>query len=295
MLTILLFGVATMTLWGFADLFIAQSTRAVSPILAAALVNCLGLLLFSLYYVLMVRQPLAGDLTGIAWSLAGGVSLAVASACFFIAMHRGPVGICSAISGTYPAVTLLFALGVFHATVSTRQIIGVIVVMIGVSIAAGTHDSSVSGGSKSDAPQSSGLLAALLAACAWGVGYAMMAESVKLLGWQTATLLQTAVIASCYIVAALFFTSLRRQRSSVAVALKNPFILGATITQLGGALLLNMGLGLDSSGGSVVVALSACYPLLTIVLARFYLHERLKPIALAGGVIGIAGILTLTL
>jgi drug/metabolite transporter (DMT)-like permease len=62
-----------------------------------------------------------------------------------------------------------------------------------------------------------------------------------------------------------------------------------------GATLLNLGLSLDDTGGSVVVALSACYPVFTILLAFLYFKERVSPIALAGGLLGIVGIVTISI
>jgi drug/metabolite transporter (DMT)-like permease len=64
-----------------------------------------------------------------------------------------------------------------------------------------------------------------------------------------------------------------------------------------GATLLNVGFSIDKTGGSIVVALSACYPILTIILAflYFYFKERASPIALAGGLLGIVGIVTISI
>ena len=75
----------------------------------------------------------------------------------------------------------------------------------------------------------------------------------------------------------------------------NPFVLGAALTQQTGAVLLNIGLGGDAAGGAITVALSACYPVLTAILAFFLFNERISKIVLFGGLLAIGGIVVLLL
>jgi len=69
----------------------------------------------------------------------------------------------------------------------------------------------------------------------------------------------------------------------------------AAATQQGGAILLNLGLSSDATGGSIVVALSSCYPVLTTVMAYFLFKEKIPLLALAGGSLAIAGIVVLSI
>ena len=78
-------------------------------------------------------------------------------------------------------------------------------------------------------------------------------------------------------------------------SIKNPFIIGSAITQQAGAVLLNIGLSGDETGGSIIVALSSCYPVLTTIMAYFLYKERIPFLALAGGSLAIAGIVVLSL
>ena len=116
---------------------------------------------------------------------------------------------------------------------------------------------------------------ALLAALTWGIGYGLLAEGVKLLGWQAASLVQFSVLAVCCLLLILF-TRKRYETnfSTIESSIKNPFILGSAITQQAGAVLLNIGLSGDETGGSIIVALSSCYPVLTTIMALLSLQGK---------------------
>jgi drug/metabolite transporter (DMT)-like permease len=290
MYTILL-GISTAVSWAIADIFIAQSTKTVKPLIAAALVNIVGAMLFTLYYLIFIRHPFQVNDAGIILCTLAGFAITLASAFFFMALHKGPVGLVSALSSTYPAVTLILAVAVFGATINTGQGVGFSMVVAGVVTAAGLHVH------KTELSKTgSGAWTALLAALLWGIGYGVLAEGVRLIGWQTASLVQFGVLAAC----CLLFVVVGWKKGNVSTsklkaALKNRAILGAAITQQAGAILLNVGLSNDTTGGSIIVALSACYPVLTTIMAYFIFKERIPALALAGGLLAIMGIVVLSL
>lgn len=287
-----LFGIFAAVSWAFADIFIAKSTRAIRPILAAALVNLIGAVFFAVYYILFMRHPVPPDLTGILWSSLAGFCIALASVFFFIALHKGPIGIVSALSSTYPAVTLALALSFFDAIINSIQILGFSMVIVGVVATAGLHSNSNS--RKID--QTSGTWTALLAALLWGIGYGFLAEGVSILGWEAASVVQFSVLAFCFLLfVAVTCLKNRQNILFLKTCLKNRFILGAAVTQQAGAILLNIGLSSDSTGGSIIVALSACYPVLTAIMAFFIFRERIPTTALLAGALAIAGIIVLSL
>jgi drug/metabolite transporter (DMT)-like permease len=286
-----LLGMSTAVSWAVADIFIAQSTRTIRPLYAAAWVNLIGAILFGLYYLIFIRHNFQVDSTGIILSGFAGFMIALASAFFFTALHKGPVGIVSALSSTYPAVTLILAVSIFGAAINARQSAGFSMVIIGVVTAAGFHVQNT----QSDVKQGSGTFTALMAALSWGIGYGVLAEGVKLIGWESASLVQFGVLAGC----CLLFVIIRWKRHGVSTlrlktSLQNPYILGAAVTQQVGAILLNIGLSNDTTGGSIIVALSACYPVLTTIMAYFIFKERIPILALAGGLLAIIGIIVLS-
>jgi drug/metabolite transporter (DMT)-like permease len=287
-----LFGILTAVVWAIADIFIAQSTKTTKPVFAAALVSFLGAIVFCLYYSLFIQIPIPADTYGVVFSALAGFFISIAAVFFFQAIHGGPIGLVSALSSTYPAITLVLAIAFFDAALTTRQSIGFAMVIVGVVAAAGFHASSPT----STKSNTRGTWMALLAALSWGIGYGLLAEGVKLLGWEAASLVQFAVLAAC----CLFIMILTVRRYAIGIpaltsALKNPFILGSVITQQTGATLLNIGLHSDVTGGSIVVALSSCYPVLTTIMAYILYKERIPPLALGGGALAVAGIVILSI
>jgi drug/metabolite transporter (DMT)-like permease len=139
-------------------------------------------------------------------------------------------------------------------------------------------------------------LPALGAACCWGIGYGLLGEAVTRLGWMAASLIQFTTISACcviYLIGVLKLSDVsKRQVVSVAC---NPLIIGAAVTQQTGAVLLNIGLSGDPAGGSIIVALSACYPVLTAIIAFFLFDERISAIAMIGGLLAISGIVVLSI
>ena len=287
-----LYGILAAINWAVADIFIAQSTKSIRPIIAAAAVNLFGAMLFGLYYVLFVRHEIPPDFVGIAWSSLAGLFIISASIVFFIALNKGPIAIVSALSSTYPAVTLLLALTAFGATIDTTQAFGFIMVITGVVATAGLH----SNGTARQLTMTSGTWPALLAALFWGIGYGLLAEGVKLIGWEAASVIQFGILAICCL---LILYTLGQKDSGNTMFIKacarNPFILAAAVTQQLGAILLNIGISGDTTGGSITVALSACYPVLTTIMAFYIFKERVRMAALFAGALAIAGIVVLSI
>ena len=289
---ILIYGILTAVSWAFADIFIAQSTKTIRPVVAAAFVNLIGSIFFGLYYILFIRQSIPPDFSGIIWSSLAGLFIALASGFFFIALHKGPIGIVSALSSTYPAMTLVIALAIFGATIDTKQALGFSMVIVGVVATAGLHATTGAGRSYAG----SGTGPALLAAAGWGIGYGFLAEGVRHLGWEAASAVQFGVLAICCLVFLLHSQIKERESASIfKAALLNRFILGAAVTQQIGAILLNIGLSGDTTGGSIIVALSACYPVLTSIMAFILFNERVPIPALIAGALAISGIIVLSL
>ena len=74
-----------------------------------------------------------------------------------------------------------------------------------------------------------------------------------------------------------------------------PILWVAAAVQMLGILAVNLGLNRDASETAVIIAISTCYPALTIFLALHNLKERIPPARIAGGLIGIAGIVVLSI
>lgn len=285
-------GVLAAASWGVSDFLCAKSAKAIGPVTSAVLVNVLGFIVFAALYVVLFRGEGKMSGAGLGFAAASGIIIAAGAAAFFVALAAGPVSIVSPLTSMYPLITTVLALAVFRAHLSGRELVGVILVLAGVMAASGLLSTGQSAQKVTRGPA-----LALLTAVLWGIGYALLAQAMERLGWQTATLVELGCIAGTLVVALPFIKGEEAPSfRTVAHAATNKMILGAAAIQLLGALAFNVGMARSgASGGAVVTAVSACYPILTIILALKHFQEEIRLVPLAGACVGILGVVVLSL
>ncbi|MEU8079268.1 EamA family transporter [Catellatospora citrea] len=283
----ILFGCATALCWGFSDYFAARATRVVGPLTAAFLVNTLGALTFALIFVLFIRTPEKITWDGFLFASSGGVLVGLGSIAFFRSLAVGPITLVTPISSVYPLVTATITVSFFAVRLSIWQALGTILVVFGVMLATQVF---VKHGRTGGGPR-----IALLAAGCWGAGFSLIAQAVGRIGWAHTTLIELAFVVLTFLV----FLSFAEDRKQVFAKLNyriagSRFILGAALIQLVGAVFFNVGLTYGPQAGPIVASLSSTYPAITVLLALRYFRERLDPIPFAGALIGIAGVVMLS-
>ena len=291
-LLVTLLGISAALAWGISDFFAAKSAKAVGPILASALVNILGILVFVIVYVLFLHPNIEITKTAIVFAASSGVFLALGAVSFFIGLGAGPVSLVSPISSTYPLVTTLLALAVFHAHLTAREMVGIFLVVLGITAASGLLSLQ-----KSKRKVTKGPAFALLAALGWGIGFALLAQAINRADWKIVSIVEFALVTVTFLILVpLIKGDEVISRSTIYKGLRNKFVIGASIIQLLGVLALNVGISKSAAtGGAVIIAISAVYPVLTIFLALKHFNERVKFIPLLGAFLGIAGVVVLSL
>lgn len=283
-------GLFAATAWGIADFFAAKASRSVGPALSVAAVNLIGIGVYALFYVI-TQQSASITSEGLWFAVAAGVALGVGQIAFFQALNVGPVSIVSPLSSAYPLFTTLVVLGLFHAQLSVWQLAGLAVIMLGIFIA-----SDVLSLKRKDWRIGRGPLLAIVVAVSWGLGYALLAQSLETVNWQTASFIQLAVVALvCCLALPLIKGSERVFDRASLVVFRHPFVVGAGIIQMLGMVVINVGLERGANLAPIVTAISACYPVLTIFLALAHLKEIPRILPLSGAAIAICGVVVLSL
>jgi len=291
-LIVILLGLISAIFWGVADFFSAKASKTQGPLTAALLVNMVGAIVFFGVYGIFLRPAFTLSLDGFLFAAASGVMLTVGLIAFFKALNIGPVSLVSPISSAYPIVTTLLALTVFGAYLSLIQIIGIGLVVVGILLAAELV--SISQPLKKI---STGPAWALVTVVGWGIAFGLLAQAIDRLGWEVASLIELIFVLLSLVAIVPFI----KGNESISVKtlgkkIRNKYILGAGVIQLGGVFALNIGLSVDTvSGGAILIAISACYPILTIFLALRHFKESVKVVPLVGAVIGITGVVVLSL
>ncbi|HSX33766.1 MAG TPA: DMT family transporter [Candidatus Saccharimonadales bacterium] len=289
--TAILLGLSAAICYGLADFLGAAGSKKLGPITAACAVQILGLVGFGAWYLLAIHAVphLSGSVAAAAVCGSGLVGLGLIF--LYKAFAIGPVSLASPLGSAYPLVTVGVGVAFFHAMLSGRQLAGIGLVVLGVMVATG-----ILSVKKSNRHLSQGPMFALLASAAWGAGYPFIDYAVTRAGWQSILLVELVMLTLTSVVA--LWLNRRDEHANLrqtVMSLRNPYIIGAGLVQLAATVLLNVGFVHDQTAGSLVVALTATYPIVTMSLALRHFKEDLSRSALLGAGATICGVVLMLL
>lgn len=287
----IVFGLGAGIGWGFSGFFDAKASKNVGPIIASVLINCIVAAWFAVLYFLVLPHNHPTDTTGIWLAVASGATITIGALSYFRGLAIGPVSLVSPLSASYPLVTTLAALVIFNAHLGSGQLVGICMILVGVLAASGLWR--VHLGIKDI---SRGPVLGLFTSLAWGAGYALASQAISRLGWQFASLVEFGAMALAFCIFVPFAKgSEQLPLGNFWRGLSNKYILLSGTISTVAAVSLNVGLAREHSSGAIISALSACYPVLTVLLARRSFAENVARIPLAGAFLSIAGVIVVSL
>lgn len=276
--------------WGFSDFFAAKASKTVGSTTTGFYVSVLGLIFYTPVYLLFLEPSGSLWSTGAAFAAIGGAVVVLAMYLFFKGLVYGPVSAVTPITASYPLFTTLLVIMAFNASLTPLQIGAIGIVVAGVMATSGLFEIK-----KSERKIGRGPLLGIVSAVVYGVGFGLVAQGVERIGWQTASLAQLLAAAIFFVPVALLLQGDERVFKNVRKGVRNKFIIGNALIGLLGMVILNVAFVYDKTSGAVVSAISACYPLLTIVLALRHFREEIRFIPLAGAAASVAGIILLSI
>jgi drug/metabolite transporter (DMT)-like permease len=265
------FGLGAALLWAVHDLLARKLSQgaALLPILVVVLAaGTAGLLPVAL---------LSGGwqaMTGAAWLVAAlsGLAFAVAIGGLYKSFSLAPVRVVSPVVGAYPLLILLIAVAQGRP-VSVADWLAVLAIVVGIAIVAIS--------ARDDAPE--GYAASPGVAMAWAalsaLGFAAtfsLAQEATRLGAELPVMLTARIVALVSILAMMIW-----HQSSLALQRENFRVLGLM------GLLDALALGLVTASGGLPRAeyasvASSLFGVLTVILAAWFLKERVRPFQWAG-------------
>lgn len=286
-------GLVASLLFGTGDFLIGKAARKVQPVSSSLLVNSYSFLAYALVAVVFFYDNLTFNRQGVLYAVIAGTLMGVAQATFFKAISLGPVGLVSAIGSTYPLVTLVTSIVLLSIGVSVVQILGIVLVVGGVMIASGLVSSSATQKQKIG----KGPLLALVPAAGWGLSWVWIYRAMEVMSWQAVFMVEMLMAPPVILLLARFIKSKEEVLSlgSLAKSWRVPELLCVAVMQMSALLAINIGISKFPENTAVIVALSSAYPVLTIFLALRHLNERIPLLPLAGGVVGVIGVVVLSL
>jgi len=274
-----LLALAASVLWGSSDFGGGLISRKLHPSAAVlisqaiVLIGLLGLLPF---------LPLPGGGYLVVAAVAGVVAtLSLAS--FYRAMAQAPLSLVAPITAAGTAIPVLVGLA-RGERLTPLQDLGIVVTLIGVILACGPEFGDADAG-----PRRQAVVFAILAAAGFGVAYTLLALAAGS-GSIYGTLLLQRIGGLCVLgpivlggrILAQVRLTVRRLAALAAIGI--------------GDIVANGSYALAASRGdlSIAAVLASLYPVVTALLARGVLAERLRPIQSMGVVTALAGVLLLS-
>src|SRR5438876_1431468 len=274
----ILLAVAASVSWGFSDFLGGLTSRRLSLLSVLLISQSVGLVMVLPAVLMSDQAPVDGParLSAIGGSLAGLVGIAA----LYRAIAIGVVSIAAPISATGAVIPV--AVGALRGeTTSGWQEIGMVLAILGVVLAAWTAgDPMHTSATRHQGRAGTGF--ALLAAAGFG-GFFVLLHDASTYSVVWATFVQRLTSVSVLLVASLIV------RPSLAVGWRRtPQLLAIGVLDQGANLLY----GFASTVGLVSLAavLASLFPVVTVVLARAILHERLSRTQQTGVACALAGV-----
>lgn len=280
-----LLAVLAAAMWGGGDYIGGVLSRRMSSLAVVFLGMCVALVAVGALAV-VVRPPLGRDLL---FGAAAGVVGAVALVCFYRAMATGPMSVVAPLSATGTAIPVLWDLA-NGAGANALQGAGMLLAFAGVVLAGGPE------WRRSPDTARSTLLFTLVAAVGFGLYFVFVAAGSQtsvlgtLLGQRAAGVLLLAVPAlRGWRTGGGHLHGLRERLSPALLALLAAGgLLDVSANGIYGVCTRSPGADL-----AVVTVLASLYPVMTTLLARFLLKERLRAVQNLGVLAALAGVLLL--
>jgi drug/metabolite transporter (DMT)-like permease len=267
-------GLASSLAWGFADFFGGLQSRK-RPLLAVLVVGqTAGFVLIAL--VAAARGdglPEAG--TWLLWAMGGGLLGIVGLAAFYRGLATGNMGVVAPISSTAAIVPLVVGLGMGERP-SALQGVGVVLAIGGVALASLEHGGHVTGGGRI----ATGTGLAIIAALGFGSFFVATDQASDVDPVWTIFFARVASAGVLWCVALAKRTAMPERGALPALAVIGVLDTGANLLF---AVASTLGLV------SVVSVLASVYPVVTVLLARIVLGERLHALQRVGAVGALAG------
>jgi len=258
--------------WGASDFVAGVLSRSLRPVVVVAWSQLIALALLTAI-VLVQGLPLHGYAGWAPCAALAGMAGALGLLSFYAALSTGTMGVVAPIAAVGAAIPVL--LGVLTGEQpSPVAWAGIAVALLGVILASGP-----------ELQQGLGARPVLLAAvAAIGFGVALFAldrgARISLVHtlWGMRLTSGVGFLALAVVARSLGGVTVRQVPILVAVGTSD--------------LLANALFGMASSSGLVSIAavLGSLYPVVTIVLARYVLHERLRPVQVLGSALAMAGV-----
>lgn len=283
----ILSGIVSMFSWGVADFFAAKYSRKIGSALTLFWSQVFGFSIFSIYFLLKFQGfDIASTLEFLPIIFLSGLLWAVAALSFYKGFTKGIISLVSPLGGSYAWLIVLLSVVFFNESPQINQIIGIILIIGGIPLLSVNlkelleHKKLIS---------FSGAKEGLIAMFGWGFCFFLLIPATRAIGW----FLPVFIFRLFLILFLVGYIILSRRTFKIDFRETPVFTTLATLSLIGFLYYIALfaySFGVRSEYASLVAPISASFPLVTIVLARFFLKEKLafnQALGIAGVILGL--------
>lgn len=271
-----LLALLSSVLWGTADYLAGNLSKRFKALAVTGVSQVFGLI-FGVSAILLFSDFISPNLSMDGYFLPGiiaGIAGFIGLTAFYTGLATGRMGVVSPISSLSVVIPLIFALSQGERPTST-QTLGIVIAIAGAFLASGPEV-------KNGLPIKP-LLYALLAAFGFGTALTFIAVGSETDSLHTMTAMRCASVTICVLIALRYRTIGGFSKREL------PLLIFIGVADF----LANFLLGVATTKGLVSIAMvfGSLFPIVTILLAYKFLHERLHRVQYIGIVAALSGVI----
>jgi len=278
-----IFGVIAMFCWGTADFLVAKAVKKISVFKTFFWSQVIGLILFFLIFLLFFNFPITPSNIIIIILVAGFIGV-MAYLAFYKGLQIGKVSVVSPIAASWSVITVILSLFFLKEKLTNIQFIGISLAIVGAVLVSFKSHDLLKLRIKNIAV---GVKYALIALFGWGFFMFFIGIMVDKLGW----FFPMFFIKIAMVFYLLSYSGLSKQDIKFP---KNVYFFIVLIGVLEVIAFLSYGVGINYEYNSIVAPIGAAFPMVTIILARIFLKEKLEIIQKIGVISVLVGLVLLS-
>jgi drug/metabolite transporter (DMT)-like permease len=275
----ILLGLLSMLGWGTSDFLAAKSSRKIGYLLTYFWTQVIALAIALIYFfVKFSTADLNNMLQYLVFLLPAGVLFMIGTLSFYKGFTKGQVSLVSPIGASWAMVTVILSVIFFKEVLEINQIVAIVLIILGIVLVSVNLKELLK-------IRRFALLGrikeGLIAMLAWGISLFLMVPASKALGW----LVPVVALKFFGLLFLAIFVVFSKQSLKINFRLSLLTLL-FFIGFLDMVAFFGYSLGVRGEYASIIAPVAASFPLITVILARIFLKEKLV-LNQAFGIIGI--------
>jgi len=276
----ILSGLLSMFGWGTSDFLAAKSSRRIGYLLTYFWTQLVAFLIALIYFWIKLPTLNINNIPQyLIFLLPAGFLFLVGTLAFYKGLTEGQVSLVSPIGASWAMITVVLSVVFFKEVLQTNQIVAIILIISGIILVSVNLKELLK---IKRLTLLGGIKEGLIAMLAWGISLFLMVPVSKALGWFL-PVFALKLFGLLFLVIYTMFS-----KKSLKIDLQIPLlILLFLIGFLDIIAFFAYSFGVEREYASIVAPVAASFPLVTIILARIFLKEKI----VFNQALGIAGVI----